>query len=91
MLVAPECERERHLSFAPEGGWSDTPEQLAADAAFQPGGEFYEVDDEGNPLYTQAIRADGSVQPGAWSNNPDFYVAQERPADFDAVDSQNRR
>ena len=78
-------------NFMPEGGWSDTPEQLAADELYAPGGELNPLDDEGNPLYTQVIRADGSVQPGAWSNNPDFYVAQERPADFDAVDSQNRR
>ena len=77
--------------FAPEGGWSDTPEQLAADAAFQPGGEFYDVDDEGQTLYTQIIRADGSVQPGGWANNPNFYRPQVKPDDADAVDSQNRR
>tara|TARA_B100001142_G_scaffold265800_1_gene270030 strand:- start:63 stop:1463 length:1401 start_codon:yes stop_codon:yes gene_type:complete len=77
--------------FAPEGGWSDTPEQLAADAAFQPGGEFYDVDDEGETLYSQVIRADGSVQPGGWANNPNFYRPQVKPDDADAVDSQNRR
>jgi hypothetical protein len=78
-------------NFMPEGGWSDTPEQLAADELHAPGGELNPLDEDGNPLYTQVIRADGSVQPGGWANNPDYYVAQERPADFDAVDSQNRR
>lgn len=78
-------------NFMPEGGWGDTPEQLAADELYAPGGELNPLDEDGNPLYRQVLRADGSVQPGAWSNNPDFYVAQERPVDFDAVDSQNRR
>ena len=31
-------------NFAPEGGWSDTPEQLAADEAYTPGSELNPID-----------------------------------------------
>ena len=75
--------------FAPEGGWSTpTAAQEAADDSFEEGGDLYETDEDGNPLYTQVIRADGSPQPGAWSINPDYYTPQPTPADFGTVDAQ---
>ena len=74
--------------FKPEGGWSDTPEQLAADDAYKPGGELNPLDEDDQPLYTQVIRADGSRQPGAWSINPDYYTPPIKPADFGTIDAQ---
>lgn len=80
-------------NFAPEGGWSDTPEQLAADDLYAqvPNNPYNPQDATGAYLYQQGTRADGSFQPGAWSNNPSFYRPQVKPDDADAVDSQNRR
>jgi hypothetical protein len=74
--------------FRPEGGWSDTPEQLAADDPYEPGGELNPLDEDDEPLYRRVLRADGSRQPGSWSNNPDYYTAPIKPADFGTSDAQ---
>jgi hypothetical protein len=74
--------------FRPEGGWSDTPEQLASDDPYEPGGELNPLDEDDEPLYRRVLRADGSRQPGSWSNNPDYYTAPIKPADFGTSDAQ---
>ncbi len=74
--------------FIPEGGWSDTAQQEASDDAYEPGGELNPIDEDGEPLYRRVLRADGSRQPGSWSNNPDYYTAPIKPADFGTSDAQ---
>jgi hypothetical protein len=76
-------------NFIPEGGWSDTPQQLATDELYIPGSEFNPIDPVDNePALIQVRRADGTVQPGAWVRNPAAYVVQARPGDADDVDSK---
>jgi len=76
-------------NFAPEGGWSDTPEQLAADEAYTPGSELNPIDPVDNQSkLIPARRADGSPQPGAWIRNPAYYTPQGRPGNADDADSQ---
>ena len=74
--------------FMPEGGWSDTPQQLATDELYIPGSELNPIDPVDNqPALIQVRRADGTVQPGAWTPNPAAYVAPVKPADADTAPS----
>jgi len=74
--------------FVPEGGWSDTPQQLATDKLYIPGSELNPIDPVDNqPALIQVRRADGTVQPGAWTPNPAAYVAPVKPADADTAPS----
>jgi hypothetical protein len=73
-------------NFIPEGGWSDTPEQLAANELYVPGSELNPIDPIDNePALIPVRRADGSIQPGAWVPNPAAYVAPVKPADADTA------
>ena len=71
--------------FAPEGGWgTPTAGQEASDEAYAPGTELNPIDPIDNqPRLLQVRRADGSVQPGAYYPNPDYYIMPVKPADAD--------
>ena len=67
-------------------GWNDDPAQVAAAAAAQ--AEF-ETDYQGDPsMVPGGERADGSFQPGVFTENPDFYVKPVKPFDADTAEGK---
>tara|TARA_R110000824_G_scaffold343223_3_gene529816 strand:+ start:15655 stop:16971 length:1317 start_codon:yes stop_codon:yes gene_type:complete len=62
--------------FKPEGGWSDTDFQIAEDARIQ---EEMKFDRQNDPNLRGVVRADGSFQPGVYTENEAFYRPQIKP------------
>ena len=62
--------------FEPEGGWSDTDFQIAEDARIQ---EEMKFDRQNDPNLRGVVRADGSFQPGVYTENEAFYRPQIKP------------
>ena len=74
-------------NFAPEGGWGPaTTGQISGDAFYAPGGPNNPVDPVDNQAqFIQGKRYDGSLIPGGWSTNPNYYVAPVKPSDADSA------
>ena len=71
-------------NFVPEGGWGAT---TKAQAAEDNRIAELELDAYDESQYTQVTRADGSVAPGVYRNNPEYYSgAATAPEDAGAVD-----